>query len=76
MPAWGLEQHPRGAENPRGGRGLCSWRLSMEHAANNKLPASQLSLRRPVQAQLDRDDSAFQVECGLGIINGNLLELC
>lgn len=29
MPAWGLEQRPRGAEKPRTGRVLCSGRLSM-----------------------------------------------
>jgi hypothetical protein len=31
MPAWGLEQHPRGAEKPRAGRGLCSVRQSEGH---------------------------------------------
>ncbi|VFV29287.1 Hypothetical predicted protein [Lynx pardinus] len=34
MPAWGLEQRPRGPEKPRA------------DAANNQLPASQPSLRR------------------------------
>ncbi|XP_046312432.1 protein CUSTOS isoform X1 [Marmota monax] len=36
MPAWELEQHPRGAEKPRA------------DAANNKLPAPRLSLRHKV----------------------------
>ncbi|XP_047416599.1 protein CUSTOS isoform X2 [Sciurus carolinensis] len=59
MPAWGLEQRPRGAEKPRGGRGLCSGRLSMEHAANNKLPASQLSLRHKVDEH-EQDGNELQ----------------
>lgn len=28
MPAWGLEQRPRGPEEPRAGRGLCSGSLA------------------------------------------------
>ncbi|MBZ3881111.1 Signal peptide peptidase-like 3 [Sciurus carolinensis] len=47
MPAWGLEQRPRGAEKPRG------------DAANNKLPASQLSLRHKVDEH-EQDGNELQ----------------
>ncbi|XP_029777740.1 protein CUSTOS isoform X2 [Suricata suricatta] len=47
MPAWGLEQHPRGPEKPRAG------------AANNQSPASQPSLRRKVDEH-EQDGNELQ----------------
>ncbi|XP_017522856.2 protein CUSTOS isoform X4 [Manis javanica] len=47
MPAWGLEQRPSVPEKPRAG------------AANNQLPATQLSLRRKVDEH-DQDGNELQ----------------
>ncbi|XP_005396544.1 PREDICTED: uncharacterized protein C12orf43 homolog isoform X2 [Chinchilla lanigera] len=59
LPAWGLEQAPRGAEKPRAGRKLYSGRLPKRNAANNQLAASQPSLRHKVDEH-EQDGNELQ----------------
>ncbi|XP_073079992.1 protein CUSTOS isoform X6 [Manis javanica] len=58
MPAWGLEQRPSVPEKPRAGRD-CVQGAWPKGAANNQLPATQLSLRRKVDEH-DQDGNELQ----------------